>query len=143
MVVSDLHEDLGIPDHLRSTYLEELSGTLASLAFKWHHGRRTSRDLVDADFQTIESAMTEGHPAFVANNGRIGFSATDHAAYSPEAGADVRMQWIAVRRTVAHLSLADGMTEEDLYAGEFDPADRERFSLRLEAKGVHLSLIHI
>ena len=136
VVVSDLHEDLGIPDHLRSTYLEELSGTLASLAFKWHHGRRTSRDLVDADFQTIESAMTEGHPAFVANNGRIGFSATDHAAYSPEAGADVRMQWIAVRRTVAHLSLADGMTEEDLYAGELDPADRERFSLRLEAKGV-------
>ena len=100
-------------------------------------GRRQARDLVDADFQTIESAMTEGHPAFIANNGRIGFSATDHAAYSPEAGADVHLEWIAVRRNVAHLSLTEGMTEEDLYAGELDPADRERFSLRLEAKGVH------
>ncbi|QNF94391.1 GNAT family N-acetyltransferase [Janibacter sp. YB324] len=135
-VVSDLHEVLGIPDHLRSTYLEELSGTLASLAHKWHHARHTSRDLVDADFQTIESAMTEGHPAFIANNGRIGFSATDHATYSPEAAADVRLEWIAVRRNVAHLSLAEGMTEEDLYAGELDPADRERFSLRLEMLGL-------
>jgi len=136
VVVSDLHEDLGIPDHLRSTYLEELSGTLASLAFKWHHGRHTSSDLVDADFQTIEAAMTEGHPAFVANNGRIGFSATDHAAYSPEAGADVRMVWIALRRKVAHLSLAEGMTEDDLYDGELDDAERERFSLRLVQTGV-------
>lgn len=135
-VVSDLHEDLDIPGHLRSTYLEELSGTLASLAYKWHHARHTSSELVHADFQTIEAAMTEGHPAFVANNGRIGFSATDHAAYSPEAGADVHLVWIAVRRNVAHLSLADGLTEEDLYAGELDPTDRERFSLRLEAKGV-------
>lgn len=135
-VVSDLHEDLGIPDHLRSTYLEELSGTLASLAFKWHHEHRTSRELLDVDFQTIEGAMTEGHPAFVANNGRIGFSATDHAAYSPEAGADVRLVWIAVRRKVAHLSLAAGMTEEDLYVGELDAAQREQFARHLTAAGV-------
>lgn len=134
-VVSDLHEDLGIPDHLRSTYLEELSGTLASLAHKWHHGRLRSADLVDADLQTIEGAMTEGHPAFVANNGRIGFSATDHAAYSPEAGSDVRLVWVAVRRSLAHLSVAEDLTEADLYAGELSDADLARFSLRLEAKG--------
>ena len=136
LVVSDLHEDLGIPDHLRSTYLEELSGTLAGLAYKWHHARHSSRDLVDADFQTIEAAMTEGHPAFVANNGRIGFSASDHAAYSPEAGTDVHLVWIAVRRSVAHLSLADGLSEEGLYGGELDPPDRQGFSLRLERLGL-------
>ena len=134
-VVSDLHDDLGIPDDLRSTYLEEVSGTLASLAFKWHHARHTSRDLVHADFQTVEAAMTEGHPAFVANNGRIGFSATDHAAYSPESGADVHLVWIAVRRDVAHLSLAEDQSEDDLYDRELDPRDRARFSLRIEAKG--------
>ncbi len=135
-LISDLHEVLGIPEQLRSTYLEEVSGTLASLAHKWHHASRTSRELVDADFQTVEAAMTEGHPAFVANNGRIGFSATDHAAYSPEAGADVHLEWIAVRRSVARLSLADDVTEEELYGSQLDPADRERFFRLLEAKGV-------
>lgn len=134
-VVSDLHEDLGIPDHLRSTYLEEVSGTLASLAHKWHHAHHTSADLVDADFQTVESAMTEGHPGFVANNGRIGFSATDHAAYSPEAGADVHLVWVAVRRSLATFALSADLTEDDLWATELDETDRARFSLRLEAKG--------
>lgn len=134
-VVSDLHDELGIPDHLRSTYLEELSGTLASLAHKWHHERHTSADLVDAGFQTVEGAMTEGHPAFVANNGRIGFAATDHAAWSPEAGADIHLVWVAVRRSLSHLSVAEDLTEADLYAGELDEADLARFSLRLEAKG--------
>ena len=59
-----------------------------------------------AGYQEIEAAMSEGHPAFVANNGRIGFSADDFAAYAPETGSDVRLLWIAVRRSEAHLSLA-------------------------------------
>ena len=33
------------------------------------------------------AAMTEGHPGFVANNGRIGFGLDDHEAYAPESGA--------------------------------------------------------
>lgn len=133
--VSDLHADLGIPDHLRSTYLEELSGTLASLAYCWHHERHSSRDLAHADFQTVEAAMSEGHPAFVAGSGRIGFSAGDHAAYAPEAGADVRLVWIAVRRSASHLSLAAGSTEDDFYDGVIGQADRARFDRRLRAGG--------
>jgi RimJ/RimL family protein N-acetyltransferase len=73
--VAEHAEVLGIPATLLQTYLEEVSSTLASAAWKHVHGNLSSRDLLDADFQAIESAMTEGHPAFVANNGRIGFSA--------------------------------------------------------------------
>ena len=135
IVVGDLHQELGIPEHLRSTYLEELSGTLASLAYKWHHQRHSSADLVHADFQTVEAAMTEGHPAFVAKNGRIGFSASDHAAWSPEAGADARLVWVAVRRSLAGLSLTEDFSEEALYSTELDAADLARFTRRLEAKG--------
>lgn len=134
-LISDLHANLEIPDHLRSTYLEEVSGTLASLAFKWHHEPASSSELVTADFQTIEAAMTEGHPAFIANNGRIGFSVTDHAAYSPEAGSDVRLVWIAVRRTCAQLSLGEGQSEGELYGRELDGQDRARFFRCIEAKG--------
>lgn len=44
--------------------------------------------------------------------------------------------WVAVRRSVAHLALADGVTEADLYDGELDEADRARFSLHLETLGL-------
>ena len=46
-------------------------------------GRRR-RDLLHADFQTVERAMTEGHPCFVANNGRLGFGVHEYLSYAPE-----------------------------------------------------------
>ena len=131
------HADvLGIPDGLLPTYLEEISSTLASAAWKHVHGTHTSADLVHADFQTIEAAMTEGHPAFVANNGRIGFSASDFAAYAPETGQTFPVVWLAVLRTKAHLSLGEGLDEETLYAGELDVLARDRFDAELRQLGL-------
>jgi hypothetical protein len=51
-----------IPDKLLGTYLEEISATLAGAGWKHHHRRETAEELAHADFQTIEAAMTEGHP---------------------------------------------------------------------------------
>ncbi len=131
------HADvLGIPDELLPTYLEEISSTLAGAAWKHVHATTSSRGLVGADFQTIEAAMTEGHPAFVANNGRIGFSLSEHAAYAPETGSRFAVVWLAARRDLAHLSLGAGLDEESLYAGELDPATRRRFAGTLRGRGL-------
>ncbi|MCW2841369.1 MAG: family N-acetyltransferase [Aeromicrobium sp.] len=129
-------ELLGIPDALLPTYLEEVSSTLASSAWKYVHSTTPVRDLVHASFQVIESAMTEGHPAFVANNGRIGFSARDFAAYSPEAGQPFTVVWVAARRELAHLSLGEGLDEQDLYTGELDAVTRQRFGGTLRGRGL-------
>ncbi len=126
-------EPLGIPDDLLPTYLEEISSTLAGSAWKHTHHTATVADLADADFQAVEAAMTEGHPAFVANNGRIGFSITDHAAYAPEAGASFRVVWLACRRTLSHLSVGAGLDEDALYSGEIDTATRQRFDRTLRS----------
>ncbi|MGJ9422138.1 GNAT family N-acetyltransferase [Aeromicrobium sp. CF3.5] len=124
-------EPLGIPDDLLPTYLEEISSTLAGSAWKHTHHSATVADLVRADFQTIEAAMTEGHPAFVANNGRIGFSVTDHVTYAPEAGASFHVVWVAARRALSHLAVGAGLDEAALYAGEIDAATRQRFDRTL------------
>lgn len=116
--VVDCNERLGIPDHLLPVYLEEIASTLASAAWKLTYHEHSSADLVHADHQTIEAAMTEGHPGFVACNGRIGWGVDDYTAYAPETGADVRLHWVAVRRDEAQLSLAAGLTEEEHYRAE-------------------------
>lgn len=134
--IAEHAEVLGIPEALLPTYLEEISSTLASAAWKHVHGTLTSADLVHADFQTIEAAMTEGHPGFVANNGRIGFSTTDFAAYAPEAGQTFPVVWLAVLRNKAHLSLGAGLDEEALYAGELDALTRDRFDAELRELGL-------
>jgi siderophore synthetase component len=127
---------LGIPESLLPTYLEELASTLASAAWKRHHHGATAGDLVDADYQAIEAAMTEGHPGFVANNGRIGYGIDDFAAYAPETGSTLRLVWLAARRDKARLSLSDDLTETELYAGELDEATRSGFEQRLTELGL-------
>ena len=76
--------------------------------------------------------MTEGHPAFVANNGRIGFSALATTRRTrPRPGGRSRLVWLAVLRSKAHLSLGAGLDEDALYAGELDALTRERFDAEL------------
>ncbi|MGJ9411671.1 IucA/IucC family protein [Aeromicrobium sp. CF4.19] len=135
-LVAELHTDLGIPESLLATYLEELSATLAAAAWKDAHHTLSSADLVHADLQTIESAMSEGHPAFIANNGRIGFGLDDYRAYAPETGSDVHLVWLGVRREHAHLSCGDGLDERTLYAHELGEDEHDALLGRLADLGL-------
>ncbi|MBD8504882.1 IucA/IucC family siderophore biosynthesis protein [Hoyosella sp. G463] len=126
--IAEFAEQLGIPPALLPTYLEEIASTLASSCWKHARGDRPVEQLLTAGYQEIEAAMTEGHPAFVANNGRIGFGADDYVAYAPEAGSAVHLVWIAVRRSDAHLSLGTGVEEHELYAGELGEETLLRFA---------------
>ncbi|WP_374456818.1 IucA/IucC family siderophore biosynthesis protein [Nocardioides sp.] len=134
--VVDCNDALGIPDHLLPVYLEEIAATLASAAWKLTHHTLSSADLVHAGYQEIEAAMTEGHPGFVACNGRIGFGVDDHAAFAPETGADVRLWWIGVRRDEAQLSLAAGRTEVQHYRDELGDEVLVDFEKRLRDLGL-------
>jgi siderophore synthetase component len=135
-LVDELQADLGIPDPLLGTYLEEVSATVAGAAWKLHFRRADARELARADLQTVERSMTEGHPAFVANNGRIGFGLTDTAAYAPEAGTPVRLVWVAARREHTHLALGAGVDEAELYAGQLGAELLDRFAGRLRSLGL-------
>ncbi|WP_109505418.1 GNAT family N-acetyltransferase [Nocardioides speluncae] len=134
--VAEFAPQLGIPDQLLPTYLEELASTLSSSAWKLANSTATAAELANADYQTIEGSMTEGHPAFVANNGRIGFGGDDFAAYAPEARQDVRLVWLAVRRDRANLSVGAGMVESELYETELGKEGCDRFADALARLGL-------
>lgn len=94
----ELRGALGLTDAVLPVYLEEITSTLAGLAYKLARPELAAAELVKADFQQIETAMTEGHPCFVANSGRIGWGVLDHHRYAPEAGQPVRLLWLAAHR---------------------------------------------
>ncbi|MWB99670.1 GNAT family N-acetyltransferase [Agromyces seonyuensis] len=135
-LVLELQGELGIPDALLATYLEEIASTLASAAFKLTRDPSPAAELALAGFQAIEAGMTEGHPGFVANNGRIGFGLDEFGAFAPESGADVHLVWLAVRRSLSHLALGDGLSETSLYDGELGPDLVAEFSRRLRELGL-------
>lgn len=132
--ICGLRETLGIPEQLLGTYLEEISATLAGTAWKLTHRRETAGQLAHADFQTIEAAMTEGHPGFVANNGRIGFGLKDHEAFAPEAGAAVRLRWVAVLKSES-IFVYEG-DERAHYLAEFGAERLAHFERQLAGRGL-------
>lgn len=107
-LVLDVAPSLGISADVLPIYLEELAGTVWAAAYRLEHERAGAHDLLHADFQEIEAAMTEGHPCFVANSGRVGFDLHDHAAYTPEGGSPVGLIWLAAHDSQTHFSCLEG-----------------------------------
>ncbi|SFR67707.1 Siderophore synthetase component [Agromyces sp. CF514] len=134
--VIELQPLLGIPDALLATYLEEIASTLASSAFKLTQGGPTAAELARADFQTIESAMTEGHPGFVANNGRIGFGVTEYSAFAPEAGEPFKLVWLAARREFTHFALGEGLEAQSFLREQLGRPQLDVFEARLVDAGL-------
>jgi len=104
VLINDFKKTLGIVEEKLPIYLDEISSTLYGAAYKMRNSNIPCRELVDADYQTFESSMTEGHPGFVANNGRIGFDAYDYQAYAPETGSAFNIIWLAVHRDHAEFA---------------------------------------
>lgn len=132
----ELRERLGIADAVLPEYLEDLSNTLYAAAWKAVHRAHDARALVHADFQTLEAAMTEGHPCFIANSGRVGWSAIDHARYAPEAGEPVKLVWLAAQRSRAKFACIRELTYTEHMERELGAGLNERFRRALCERGL-------
>ncbi|MFD7512315.1 IucA/IucC family protein, partial [Streptomyces sp. NPDC059853] len=140
----ELRTTLGLGDTVLPLYLEEISSTLAGSAYKLAGElstdpatrRPTAAELARADFQTVEAGMTEGHPCFVANNGRLGLDTAEYHAYAPETGSPVQLMWLAARRDRTTFAASAGLDYDRLITGELAPATLDAFAARLTALGL-------
>ncbi|MEV4489475.1 IucA/IucC family siderophore biosynthesis protein [Micromonospora coxensis] len=114
----ELRGALGLSDEVLPVYLEEISSTLAGTAYKLGKPEVSAADLVKAEFQEIETEMTEGHPCFVANNGRIGFGVHEYHRYAPEAARPVRLLWLAAHRDHATFTSSTDLDHDTLLRAE-------------------------
>ncbi|TCI90379.1 GNAT family N-acetyltransferase [Tenacibaculum sp. M341] len=133
--IKEYREALGIADEKMPVYLEEIISTLYGSAYKITKGNPTAKELAIADFQTIEQSMTEGHPGFVANNGRIGFDSTDYRSYAPEAGNSFSLLWLAGNKSKAVYAAIESLPYEKLIQQELDNDTIQKFNAIIEEKG--------
>ncbi|MDX3383543.1 IucA/IucC family siderophore biosynthesis protein [Streptomyces niveiscabiei] len=131
----ELKDTLGLSDTVLPVYLEEISSTLAGTCYKLTKPQLTSGELIDAGFQAIETGMTEGHPCFVANNGRLGFGVHDYLAYAPETASPVRLVWLAAHRSRAAFTAGAGIEYEPFVRRELGEKTVDRFTGRLRELG--------
>ncbi|MER7620273.1 IucA/IucC family siderophore biosynthesis protein [Streptomyces sp. NPDC126503] len=137
--VTELRGSLGLSDEILPVYLEEISSTLAGTAFKSTKPPVTSAELAHAGFQAVETGMTEGHPCFVANNGRLGFGVDEYRAYAPEAANPIHLIWLAARRDRTTFTAGAGIEYEAFIRAELGDATVDGFAATLAERGLDLA----
>ncbi|GAA3834151.1 IucA/IucC family protein [Streptomyces phyllanthi] len=124
----ELKKTLGLSDEILPVYLEEISSTLSGTCYKLAKPQIPVAELVRSGFQAIETGMTEGHPCFVANNGRLGFGVHEYLSYAPETASPVRLVWLAAHRSRAAFTAGVGIEYEAFLRDELGEATVERFN---------------
>ncbi|MHB9861541.1 IucA/IucC family protein [Streptomyces sp. YIM S03343] len=133
----ELRQTLGLTDEILPVYLEEISSTLSGTCYKLTKPAVASAELAARGFQDIETGMTEGHPCFVANNGRLGFGVHEYLAYAPETAHPVRLIWLAAHRSRAAFTAGAGIEYEGFLRRELGAATVERFDSILRERGLN------
>jgi len=136
--ITELRTSLGLGEEILPVYLEEISSTLAGSAYKLAAPPTSAAQLAAAPFQTIESGMTEGHPCFVANNGRLGFDIAEYRAYAPETGSPVHLIWVAAHRDRTTFTACTDLSYDKLLLSELSAATLRRFSATMTEQGLDL-----
>ncbi|WP_282699308.1 IucA/IucC family siderophore biosynthesis protein [Streptomyces sp. CC219B] len=123
----ELKQSLGLSDAILPVYLEEISSTLSGTCYKLTKPQVPVAELARSGFQAVETGMTEGHPCFVANNGRLGFGIHEYLSYAPETASPVRLVWLAAHRSRAAFTAGVGIEYETFVRQELGTETVERF----------------
>ncbi len=123
----ELKKSLGLSDAILPVYLEEISSTLSGTCYKLTKPQLPVAELAQSGFQAIETGMTEGHPCFVANNGRLGFGIHEYLQYAPETASPIRLVWLAAHRSRAAFTAGVGLEYESFIRDELGEETVERF----------------
>ncbi|WP_316754157.1 IucA/IucC family protein [Streptomyces herbicida] len=132
----ELKGALGLSDEILPVYLEEISSTLSGTCYKLTKPQIPVAELAESGFQAIETGMTEGHPCFVANNGRLGFGIHEYLSYAPETASPVRLVWLAAHRSRAAFTAGAGIEYETFVRQELGAQAVERFDGILREQGL-------
>ncbi|MGW7436642.1 IucA/IucC family protein [Streptomyces sp. NPDC054849] len=139
----ELRETLGLSPEVLPVYLEEISSTLAGTGYKYTKPQISADVLAKSSFQDIETGMTEGHPCFVANNGRLGFGVHEFLSYAPETASPVHLVWVAARKDVSTFTAGAGLDHDSFVRAELGEETIAGFEAQMAALGLDLADYHL
>ncbi|WP_055548600.1 IucA/IucC family siderophore biosynthesis protein [Streptomyces sp. NBRC 110028] len=139
----ELRGALGLSDDILPVYLEEISSTLSGTAYKLAAAPADAAQLAKSGFQEIETGMTEGHPCFVANNGRLGFGIHEYLSYAPETASPVQLVWLAAHRDHSTFTASFDLDYDALVRAELSEETRTRFADTLSGLGLDIADYHL
>lgn len=125
---------IGITELNLGHFLRELNHTLIADCHLSIFTKNTNDDLIALDSSSKMEGFMHGHPWFVINKGRLGFSYSEYLNYAPEMRNLQQLSWIAVSRDNASFNAIDELDYLKLIRAELSASDLDKFNLVLEDK---------
>jgi siderophore synthetase component len=127
-------------------FARELEETLAKDTLAQYVRAGRGDPLAGADYDTLESAITDGHPYHPAYKSRIGFDLADNLAWGPEFAAAIHPLWLAAHRAVTTVTVSTGLAETTFLREQLGPATVAAFHQRIrqaDADPQHYALVPV
>jgi siderophore synthetase component len=145
-LLSEVRERLNADETCVATFARELEETLVKDALAQYVRAGRGDKLCGADYDTLESAITDGHPYHPAYKSRIGFDLEDNLAWGPEFAGAIHPLWLAAHRGVATVTVSAGLRETAFLREQLGPTTIEQFHQRIRRAGadpVHYTLVPV
>ena len=134
-LLSEVRHGLNADEVGVATFARELEQTLVKDALAQYVRAERGDTLHGADYDTLESAITDGHPYHPAYKSRIGFDLADNLAWGPEFAGSIHPLWLAAHRGVATVTVSAGLGEAAFLREQLGPTTVERFHQRIRRAG--------
>lgn len=128
-LITDTYKIIGISGLTLGHLLRELNNTLVADCHIDMHNTCSEKIILLPNHE-LEGHM-HGHPWFVINKGRMGFSYQDYLDYAPEMRQRQKLSWLAVNRQHAQFHAHAGFEYDALIANELSSTDIDRFNAML------------
>ncbi len=145
-LLSEVRDGLNADEACVATFARELEETLAKDALAQYVRAQRGDVLCGADYDALESAITDGHLYHPAYKSRIGFDLEDNLAWGPEFAGAIHPLWLAAHRGVATVTVSAGLRETAFLREQLGPATVEEFHQRIRRAGadpVHYTLVPV
>lgn len=134
-LLDEVRDELDADPTRVATFARELEETLVKDALAQY--ARALRDdvLCGAEYDTLESTITDGHPYHPAYKSRVGFDLEDNLAWGPEFGRAIRPLWLAARRAAATVTVSSTLSETAFLRGQLGAGVVEAFHQQIRRAG--------
>jgi siderophore synthetase component len=145
-LLSEVRDGLNADEACLARFARELEETLVKDALAQYVRAQRGDVLRGADYDTLESAITDAHLYHPAYKSRIGFDLEDNLAWGPEFAGAIHPLWLAAHRGVATVTVSAGLCETAFLREQLGPATVEQFHQRIRRAGadpVHYTLVPV
>lgn len=101
LFLQEIRPSFTVEPEFLSRFCRELEHTLLNHAMSLFYLQRVPFCLRNRGYDDIESGLNEAHPYHPCFKSRIGFDIQDNAAFGPEFGPDIKLLWLAVRKSAS------------------------------------------